>query len=164
MNIPVGWLWTVVTGIAVGVPAGAWAVTRWHPPRPASSPADSRARLDRIDRWLYDRYPLRVTDRWRVRQAVIEGRELSEPKLRQAARDLATALLSGQMGGLGRKATPIILGADGCLLAAILAVALATGNYGILSSVIFGVPLLALSVRGMKRTRQRLERARRLNA
>ena len=40
---------------------------------------------------------------------------------------------------------------------------LGTGNYGMLGTVIFGVPLMALAVRQSKHERERVERARQLN-
>jgi hypothetical protein len=71
------------------------------PPRePYGSPVP---KLDRPDRWLYDRYQLGNIERSRIRQAVIEGRELDEPRLRQAAHGLAAALLAGEVGSLTRK-------------------------------------------------------------
>ena len=157
------WLWAVVAGLAVGLPAAMWAVMIWSPARPSQSPAGPRPRLDRVDRWLYDRYPLRMAERWRVRQAVLDGRELSEPSLRQAAHDLAAALLTGQVGGISRKAMWMMLAADGCLIAAILAFALVTSRYSMLSSVIIGLPLMAAAIRSFIRTRQRVERAHLLN-
>jgi hypothetical protein len=56
-----------------------------------------------------------------------------------------------------------MLGADGCLVAVILIVALVVHNYNMLEPVIFGVLLMPLAARGIKRARQRVERAHRLN-
>lgn len=159
----VGWAWAVVLVLAVGVPAAVWlrSQTMKPPHEPYGSPIP---RLNRVDRWLYEHYQLGMMDRSRVSQAVAEGRELTEPRLREAARGLADARLIGQVGSVTRKTTWIMVGADGCLLVAGLAVALGTGRYGMLEPVIFGVPLMALAVRQSKRDRERAERARQLNA
>lgn len=150
-------LWACLWAVVVGVPAGMWVLTR----RLASSeipPSGSR-----IDRWLYDRYPLRDTDRWRVRRAVLDGEELSDPLLRTAACGLAAAMLTGQIRGMSPKTGWLVLGAAGGLIVAILAVALGTGHYSILSGAVVGVPLMALAVVGLKRTQYQVERARQLN-
>lgn len=157
-----GWAWAVVLVLAVGVPAAVWlrAQTMKPPHEPYGSPFP---RLNRVDRWLYEHYQLGLMDRSRVSQAVAEGRELTEPRLREAARGLADARLTGQIASVTRKTTRTIVVADGCLFAAILAVALGTGKYGMLAPLIFGGPMMALAVKQSKRGRERAERARQLN-
>ena len=82
--------WVAVLALAVGVPAAMWlrAQTMKPPREPYDSPIP---RLNRADRWLYQHYRLGMTDRSRVSQAVTEGRELAEPRLRAAAAGLADA-------------------------------------------------------------------------
>jgi hypothetical protein len=89
------WLWVIVAILAVGLPAALWALTTWRPPPAYQPDPGPRPRLNRVDRWLYDRYALPVRERWRVTHAVTEGQELTDPRLRQAAHGLAAALLRG---------------------------------------------------------------------
>lgn len=157
------WAWAVLIVLAVVLPAAVWLRSRnLKPPRePYGSPIP---KLDRADRWLYDRYQLSNLDRSRVTQGVVEGRELSEPALREAAHGLAAALLVGEIGWLTRKKERIFLGAALCLMATILVVAIVTGKYSMLAPAVIGVLLLPLVARAWKRDRQRIERAHRLNA
>lgn len=157
------WAWVVVLALAIGVPAAAWLRSgNLKPSRDASvSPVP---KLDGVDRWLYDRHRLSNLDRWRVRQAVMEGQELQQPALRQAARDLAGALLSGEVGSLTRRNQWISLGATVGLLAAVAIVALVTRIYSMFSSLAFGLIVLPLAARAFKRDRQRVEDAYHLNA
>ena len=50
---------------------------------------------DAIDKWLLDRYQLPPHDRWRVRTAVFQGRQVSDATLAPAAHGLATRVLTG---------------------------------------------------------------------
>ena len=154
--------WALLIVLAVGVPAAVWLRSRnLKPPRePYGSPIP---KLDRVDRWLYDQYQLSNVDRSRARQAVIEGRELSEPRLRQAAHGLAAAMLTGQVGSLTRKKERILIGADLGLMVAIVVAAIVTRKYTMLPPVLAGVALLPLAARTWTRDRQRVERAQRLN-
>jgi hypothetical protein len=156
------WAWIVLIAL-IGLPAAVWLRSRnlKAPREPSGSPIP---KLDRVDRWLYDRFQLGNLDRSRIRQALIEGRELSEPALRQAAHDLAGAMLAGEVGSLTRKKERIMLGAGLCLMAAVLAVAIVTGKYEMLPTVVIGLVLLPVAARAWKRDRQRVERAHRLNA
>jgi hypothetical protein len=158
-----GWAWAVLIVLVLGLPVGVFLRSRnLKPPRePYGSPVP---KLDRLDRWLYDRYQLGNMERSRIRQAVIEGRELDEPRLRQAAHGLAAALLAGEVGGLTRKKERIYLSADLGLMAVILVVAILTAKYSMLASLVFGVVLIPLADRAWRRDRQRVERAHRLNA
>jgi hypothetical protein len=159
----VAWAWAVLAIVAVGIPAAVWLRSRnLKPPQePYGSPIPH---LDRVDRWLYDQYQLANLDRSRARQAVVEGREVSEPRLRPAAHGLAEAMLSGQVGSLTRRKERIALGANLGLMIAILAASIATGRYEMLVGVTFGLVLLPVAARTWKRDRQRVERARQLNA
>jgi uncharacterized membrane protein len=157
------WAWVVLIVVAIGVPVAVWLRSRTlkAPREPYGSPIP---KLDRVDRWLYDQYRLGNLDRSRVSQAVIEGRELSEPALRHAAHGLAAALLTGQVGGLTRSKERTFLGAAVALMIAIVAVAAAMGRYAMLLPGVVGLALLPLSARTWKRGRQRVERAHQLNA
>lgn len=160
---PMTWAWVVLIVVAIGIPAAVVLRSRTlKPPRePFGSPIP---KLDRVDRWLYDQYQLGNLDRSRISQAVIEGRELSEPALRHAAQGLAAAMLTGQVGILSRSKERILLGAALGLMIAIVAVAVATGRYAMLVPGVAGLALLPLSARMWKRDRQRVERAHQLNS
>ena len=157
------WAWAVLVLLVAVLPAGIWLRSRnLKPPRePYGSPIP---RLARLDHWLYDRYQLANLDRSRVMQAVIEGRELAEPRLRQAAHGLAAAMLSGEVGAVTSRKKRIYLGADLCLIAVIVVVALVTGKYGMLAPAVVGLMLLPVAARAWKRDRERVESAHRLNA
>jgi len=157
------WAWALLIVLAVALPAAVWLRSRnLTPPRELYD--GPIPKLNRADRWLYDRYQLGNLDRSRIRQAVIEGRELSEPPLREAARGLAAAWLAGEAGWLTRKKERICLGADLCLMTVVLVVAIVTGRDSLLAPVVIGVLPLPLAARAWKRDRQRVERAHRLNA
>ena len=155
--------WVVLVVVAIGIPSGVWLRSRTlKPPRePYGSPVP---KLDRVDRWLYDQYQLGNLDRSRVRQSVIEGRELSEPALRHAAHGLAAAMLAGQVGVLARSKERMVLGTAMALMIVIVAVAAAMGRYAMLVPGVAGLALLPLSARMWNRDRQRVERAHQLNA
>ena len=121
-------------------------------------------KLDRVDRWLYDQYQLGNLDRAQITQAVIEGRELTDPRLRPAAHGLAAAMLTGQVGVLTRRTERKLLGAVLGLIIAIAAVAVATGKFAMLVPVATGVALLPVSARMWTRDRRRVEGAHQLNA
>jgi hypothetical protein len=126
------WAWAVLVLLVAVLPAAVWLRSRnLKPPRePYGSPIPGLARLDH---WLYDHYQLANLDRSRVMQAVIEGRQLTEPRLRQAAHGLATAMLSGEAGVVTSRKQRVYLGADLCLMAVIVVVALVTGKYSMLA-------------------------------
>jgi len=142
------WLWLVVVGIAIGLPAATLALVTVRQRR--------GPRLNRIDRWLYARYRLEWLDRSRVKEAVLQGRPLSEPALREAAHGLAGAMLAGQVGGLGVKTITVVIGADVSLVVAILVFVLATGSYSQVGSVIVGFLGMALTISSYARTRRRI--------
>lgn len=155
------WAVAVIVVLAAGVPAALWlrARTMKPPHEPYGSPIQ---RLNRVDNWLYRHYQLGLTDRSRVSQAVIEGRELTEPQLREAATGLADAMLAGQVGTVTRKKTWILAGTVLCMMAAAIVAAIVTGRYAMLDAVCW-LPLLFVAVKLSKRTRERVARARQLN-
>ena len=157
------WAWVVLVVVAAGIPVAVGLRSRsLKPPRePYGSPVP---KLDRVDRWLYDQYQLGNLDGAQINQAVIEGRELTDPRLRPAAHGLAAAMLTGQVGVLTRRTERKLLGAVLGLMIAIAAVALATGKFTILLPAVTGVALLPVSARMWTRDRRRVERARQLNA
>ena len=85
------WALGLAGAIAVGLPVGAWLLSRnLGPPKQVlGGPVPG----DRTDRWLYDHFHLGVLDRSRVRQAAFAGRALDEPELRRAACGLAADIL-----------------------------------------------------------------------
>jgi hypothetical protein len=92
----VAWVWVLVAGIGVGLPAVAWWLSRGARSVPLSVPG---RRADPIDRWLFDRYGLGVLDRWQVREALTQGRRPGQPLLGEAADGLAAEVLSGRLHG-----------------------------------------------------------------
>jgi hypothetical protein len=92
----VAWVWVLVAGIGVGLPAVAWWLSRGARSVPLSVPG---RRADPIDRWLFDRYGLGVLDRWQVREALAQGRRPGQPLLGEAADGLAAEVLSGRLHG-----------------------------------------------------------------
>jgi hypothetical protein len=103
------WAWVVLVVVAVGIPVAVGLRSRsLKPPRePHGSPVP---KLDRGDRWLYDQYQLGNLDRAQITQAVIEGRELTDPRLRAAAHGLSATMLTGQVGVLTRRTERKLLG------------------------------------------------------
>jgi len=152
----------LIAAIAIGLPVAAWWFSRdLKPPRqPMGGPGP---RFDRVDRWLFDRYQLGVLDRWRVRQAVFDGRTLSEPVLRGAAHDLATDVLVGKVGGFVRRGGWILIAEGAFIVAAAIVVTVIRNDYAFLAPVLVGLPQLVLGEMSRRRTRQALERARQLN-
>ncbi len=79
------------------MPLAAWLVgrrldIRHRPPAVGLGPSASPP-----DRWLAERHGLAAWQRRQVRQAVLFGRALSDPVLRDAARGLAGAVLRGEV-------------------------------------------------------------------
>lgn len=94
-NVVMMWAWAVVAAVAVGLPAGAWLLTRHLKP---SARLGSPGRWAwPADRWLFERYGLGVMDRLRVNQAVFtKGRLPADPGLRDAAREVASGVVTGR--------------------------------------------------------------------
>jgi hypothetical protein len=93
-QLVMAWALALVVVIGVGLPMAAWSITRRLPP---SRRAANRlgAGYDSIDRWLRDQYQLPPHERWRVREAVFEGRQVSDAALVQATHGLAAWVLAG---------------------------------------------------------------------
>jgi hypothetical protein len=116
----VAWALAVIVVIGVGLPIAAWQFSRRtenaHQPQPSSGlgpPADA------ADRWLIDHHRLPAMQRWRVRDAVITGSTLRESELRAATRDLADAVLRGEIKvGRAMRVMARINMANGLLFAA----------------------------------------------
>jgi hypothetical protein len=156
------WAWAFVVIVAVGLPATAWWLSRnLKPPRqPLGGPGP---RFDRVDRWLYDRYQLGVVDRWRVREAVLAGRELHEHPLREAAHSLAAEMLAGRIGGFYRRAGWIRIGSGLLVVVTAVVVAVIRIDYPIVVVALVGLPQLVLGGLYQKVVRERVERAHHLN-
>jgi uncharacterized membrane protein YfcA len=88
------WALAVTVVLAIGVPIGAWTYTRLRPPPPLSRLGTA---YDPIDKWLLRQYALTPIDRERVRDAVFNGRQVGDPELTLAARDLAESVLAGKL-------------------------------------------------------------------
>ncbi len=83
----------VIVILAIGVPIGAWGLTRLRPPPAVTSLG---AGYDSIDKWLLKKHSLPPLERERVRAAVFEGRRVRDPVLTATARDLAAKVLNGE--------------------------------------------------------------------
>lgn len=99
------WALALVVVIGVGLPVAAWSVTRRLPP-PRRTVDRLGAGYDAIDRWLLNRYQLPPHERWRVRNAVFTGRQMSDAGLAPAAHGLAERVLAGGFGAL--RVTPLL--------------------------------------------------------
>jgi hypothetical protein len=88
------WALALVVVIGVGLPLAAWWFTRRLPARRRSVDRLGIG-YDAIDKWLLDRYQLPPHDRWRVRTAVFQGRQVSDATLAPAVHGLATRVLTG---------------------------------------------------------------------
>jgi hypothetical protein len=86
------WALALVVVIGVGLPVAAWLVTRRLPP--ARSVGRLGVGYDAIDKWLLDQYQLPPIDRWRVREAVFQGRQVNDATLARAAYGLASRVLT----------------------------------------------------------------------
>jgi hypothetical protein len=93
------WALGVTVILAIGVPIGAWGLTRLRPP-PAVTPLGTG--YDPIDKWLLKQHSLPPLERERVRAAVFEGRRVRDPVLTAAARDLAAKVLNGELRAVRR--------------------------------------------------------------
>ncbi len=89
------WAVAAIAILGLGVPIGAWIYTRRRPLPPVSRLGTG---YDPIDQWLLHRHGLPPLDRARVRRAVFEGRQVGDPALAPAARDLAAKVLAGDFG------------------------------------------------------------------
>jgi hypothetical protein len=88
------WALVLVVVIGVGLPAGAWALTRkLPPPRPGNRLGVG---YDSVDKWLLNRYQLPPHDRWRVRAAVSHGDRVNDRRLAPVAYELAADLLANR--------------------------------------------------------------------
>jgi hypothetical protein len=81
----------VIVVIGVGLPLGAWLLTR----RIARRPPGELGRGDRVDDWLRQEYGLAWLERSRIQAAVAAGRRVSDPALEGAAHGLAARTLNG---------------------------------------------------------------------
>jgi hypothetical protein len=86
------WALALVVVIAIGLPVGAWAVTRKLPPPRRVTRLG--VGYGRADKWLLTQYQLPPHDRWRVREAVLGGRRVNDTSLERAAHGLAADLLA----------------------------------------------------------------------
>jgi len=90
------WAAGVIVIIGVGLPLGAWLLTR----RLARRPAGKFGTGDRLDDWLRREYGLAWLERTQVRTAVTQGSRVGDPRLEGAAHELAARMLSGDLPGL----------------------------------------------------------------
>jgi hypothetical protein len=164
------WALVVVVVIGVGLPVGAWAVTRkLPPPRPGNRLGVG---YDSIDKWLLNRYQLPPHDRWRVREAVLGGHKVSDPRLAGAAHGLAADVLASRpwtLRFLAAAGWVMLLGAAGFASEGV--VLLATGRptdglaQGVVALIDSGVFLLGglFARRGARQFRLNVAKALQLN-
>lgn len=91
------WVLALVVVAGVGLPVAGWLITRRAPPPKTAGRLGARS--DTIDRWLSEQYQLPLRDRSRVRKAVFQGQQVSEPALAHAAHGLAARMLAGGFTG-----------------------------------------------------------------
>jgi hypothetical protein len=159
------WAVMVIVVAAVSVPSAAWGVARrWE--RGRQVPADGLGPpADAVDSWLIGQYRLPAPQRWQARDAVVYGRAVGDPALRQAAHDLAGCVLRGELR-LGRsiRIGGIVLLAEGVALMAMgIAILIAASSPGGVAPVLLGAWLLAQGVVTLSRTWRGARRAYQLN-
>jgi len=92
------WALGAVVILGVGLPVGAWWVSRTVLARRMLQPAGGRGpAVDAADQWLIERHRLPALQRWKVRNVVMAGGEFRDPALRAAAHDLAGGVLRGEL-------------------------------------------------------------------
>lgn len=166
------WALALVAAIAVGLPVGAWLIIRRLPAPRAIRAA--RTGYDAIDKWLLNEYGLPPRERWRVRNAVFNGSQVSEPALARAVHELATRVLadgfrmlrlSRVLGWIDLAAAAGFAGAGTALLVTGRAQAeLVLGALGLVNSVVFLLLGVAYAQVTPRQIRRRAEQARRLNS
>lgn len=87
------WAAGVIVIIGVGLPLGAWLLTR----RTARRPPGELSTGDPNTDWLRKEYGLAWLERSRVQTAVGEGKRVSDSALEGAAHELAARTLSGSL-------------------------------------------------------------------
>ena len=104
------WALAVIFLLGVGLPIAAWRFggrleSRPQPVGRVGPPTDQ------VEKWLLDQHHLPALQRRQVRDAVIYGRLVRDPTLKQATRDLAGTALRGELklGGSIRIASYIML-------------------------------------------------------
>jgi len=156
----------VIVILSIGLPLAAWLLShhldiRRPPPADGLGPPVGGA-----DRWLMERYRLPAVRRYQVRQAVLYGRALRDPELRNAARDLAAAALDGEITiGRGARLVIWILLAEALVLfAAGMFVVVRMRSPAGAVPVLLGTWMAVKGVAGLRMAGSGAERARRLNA
>ena len=91
------------------------------PGQPAGTPS---ARFDPAGNWLADRYQLDSSDRKRVKTATLQGEAVSDPRLNEAVRGLASEILGNRLRMPGIRAYYTNSAVAGVLGLAALAIAL----------------------------------------
>src|SRR5260221_9884829 len=84
--------------LGVGMPLAAGLFTRRHPP---AGPSKLGTAYDQIDKWLLRRHGLAPLDRERVRRVVAQSHPPQDPALAEAAHDLASKAVAGELGRVG---------------------------------------------------------------
>jgi hypothetical protein len=166
--VAMAWVLAIIGIIGIGLPVVAWRVARPGLRQPISAsglgpPADA------VDAWLIERYQLPALKRWQVRNAVLSGREMSDPVLRGATHDLAERTLQGELTlGRGLRIGGVAMvteGAVGIVLAIVLAAMI--GGAGVVAAVIpflFGILWIVRGSAVLRRVGHGPERARQRNA
>lgn len=65
--VGMAWAWVVIVVIAVGLPVGAWRLSRNLKPQRHRA---GHLGAGRIDRWLAEHYQLSALDRWRIEETI----------------------------------------------------------------------------------------------
>jgi hypothetical protein len=162
------WILAIIGIFGIGLPVAAWRIVRPGLRQPISA-SGLGPPTDAVDAWLIERYQLPSLKRRQVRNAVLYGRELRDPVLRDATHDLAERTLRGELTlGRGLRIGGVAMvaeGAAGIVLGIVLAAMI--GGTAVLVAVIpflFGILWIVRGMAVLRRVETGPERARQLNA
>lgn len=139
-----------------------------RPDQPAGTPPDP---FDTAGKWLAAHYQLTNRDRDLVKTATLQGQSVSDPRLQEAVRGLASEILANRLRMPGIRLYYYALGAvSGIVGIAALAIALSTsGQHGhngvpwvLLTVAFINVPFCFLWL--PRRFRRKVEKAWRVNS
>jgi len=155
----------VILVIGVGLPTAAWRLSRrlesrCQPAGGLGPPADA------ADKWLIEHHQLPALQRRQVRDAVLYGRAVRDPALRQAARDLAGGALRGElkMGRGIRIAIYVTLIEGAAMMALGIFVWVSLGVPAGIAPVLLGTWWLVKGVLALRTIQRGARRACQLNA
>jgi hypothetical protein len=138
------------------------------PGQPSDAPG---ARFDPAGRWLADRYQLSGSDCKRVKTATLRGEPVSDPRLNEAVRGLASAILNNRLRLPGIVHIYVIGAITGVIGIVVLAIALSPAGQhsryenGLITLVVLAVIVVVMYFLWLPRQfRRRVEKALRVNS